>query len=122
MGILAIKLVQMFNDIHTLTDDSPEKGQFAPEIDWSLIYIILMLAKTLICTLLIIYCIIQKAREMSASRKIIEMLIQSSAMYSLSLIIYLALVSRNLEAGYYADIFVAYIKVSLCHICLWFEI
>ncbi|PBK62570.1 hypothetical protein ARMSODRAFT_1024771 [Armillaria solidipes] len=112
IGSTVIKVMQMFSDIRTLTDDSPETGQFTPEIDWSLIYIILMLATTLICTLLIVYRIVRKAREMSTSRKIIEMLIQSSAMYSLFLIVYLALVSRNLEAGYYADTFVVYVKVT----------
>ncbi|KAK0244809.1 hypothetical protein EDD85DRAFT_213015 [Armillaria nabsnona] len=109
IGGTVIKVMQMFSDIRILTD-SPEAGQFAPVIDWSLIYVILMLATTLICTLLIIYRIVREAREMSASRKIIEMLIQSSAIYSLSLIIYLALVSRNLEASFYADTFVAYVK------------
>ncbi|KAK0222374.1 hypothetical protein IW262DRAFT_1380132 [Armillaria fumosa] len=40
------------------------------------------------------------------------MLIESLAMYSLSLIIYIALqvVSRNLQAGYYADTIAAYIR------------
>ncbi len=41
-------------------------------------------------------------------------------LYSHSLIIYLALMSRNLESGYYADMIAAYMKVRLCRrICLW---
>ncbi|PBK62118.1 hypothetical protein ARMSODRAFT_964338 [Armillaria solidipes] len=32
-------------------------------------------------------------------------------MYSLTLIVYLALVARNLESSYYADMIMAYIKV-----------
>ncbi len=95
-----------------------KQGYFSAEIDWSLIYVSLTLATTLICTLLIMYRILQRAPGMNASRKIIEMLIESSAMYSLALIIYLALLSKNLEPGYYADIIAAYVKVSLRRIGL----
>ncbi|KAK0429771.1 hypothetical protein EV421DRAFT_2042523 [Armillaria borealis] len=87
-------------------------NRFAAEIDWSLIYILLTLLTTLMCTLLIIYRIVRHAPGMSASRKIIEMLIESSAMYSLSLIIYLALVSQNSESRIYADTIAAYVRVS----------
>ncbi|KAK0244843.1 hypothetical protein EDD85DRAFT_932833 [Armillaria nabsnona] len=80
------------------------------EIDWSLIYILLTLATTLICTLLIVYRIIRHAPWMSASRKLIEMLVESSAMYSISLIVYLVLLSKNSESTYYADIISAYVK------------
>ncbi|PBK62549.1 hypothetical protein ARMSODRAFT_1089119 [Armillaria solidipes] len=81
------------------------------EIDWSLIYVSLTLATTLMCTLLIIYRIIRRASGTNTSHKIVEMLIESSAMYSLSLIIYLALISKNFEFGDYADIIAAYVKV-----------
>ncbi len=100
----------MFSDLRNLTDDT---RLFAAEIDWSLIYIILVLATTLLCTFLITYRIVRYTPEISASRKIIEIFIESSAMYSLSLIIYVALVSKNLEVGYYADTIAAYVRVSL---------
>ncbi|PBK96167.1 hypothetical protein ARMGADRAFT_1077676 [Armillaria gallica] len=105
-----MKIIQTLSNLHKLTEDNSKTGHFAAEIDWTLIYIFMTLATTLLCTLLIAYRIISHAPRMSASRKIIEMLIESCAMYSLSLIIYLALVSRNLESAYYADIIAAYIK------------
>ncbi|KAK0244813.1 hypothetical protein EDD85DRAFT_946109 [Armillaria nabsnona] len=105
-----MKIIQTLSNSHKFTEDNSKTGHFAAEIDWTLIYIFMTLATTLLCTLLIVYRIIWHAPRMSASRKIIEMLIESCAMYSLSLIIYLALVSRNLESAYYADIIAAYIK------------
>ncbi|KAK0244827.1 hypothetical protein EDD85DRAFT_785194 [Armillaria nabsnona] len=110
VGSTAAKVMQMFSDICTLTDNISKNAQFATDIDWSLIYIVLILATTLLCTFLIIYPIFRHAPEISASCKIVEILIESSAMYSLSLIIYVALVSKNLEAGYYADIIAAYVR------------
>ncbi|SJL18790.1 uncharacterized protein ARMOST_22391 [Armillaria ostoyae] len=113
VGSTAMKIMQMFSDIRTLNDNISKQKGFTVEIDWSLIYVILMLAITLLCTLLIVYRIVRHAPGMSASRKIVEIFIESSAMYSLSLIIYVALVSKNLGAGYYADIIAAYVKVNL---------
>ncbi|SJL17113.1 uncharacterized protein ARMOST_20655 [Armillaria ostoyae] len=105
----AIKVVQTLSFVHKFTDDISKTGAFAAEIDWTLIYVLLTLATTLLSTLLIIYHIVRHAPRMTASRKIIEMLIESCAMYSLSLIIYLVLVSRNLESPYYADIIAMYV-------------
>ncbi|PBK62572.1 hypothetical protein ARMSODRAFT_1024773 [Armillaria solidipes] len=105
---MVMKAMQMYGDFHNSTNGL--SVQFAADIDWSLIYVVLVLATTVMCTLLIVYRIVRHAPGMSASRKIIEMLIQSSAMYSISLIIYLALVSKNSESGFYADIIAAYVR------------
>ncbi len=54
---------------------------------------------------------------MSASRKIVEVLIESSALYTFSIIIYPILVSRSSEgSGYYADAIAAYFMVRFCRI------
>ncbi|KAK0472640.1 hypothetical protein IW261DRAFT_1570751 [Armillaria novae-zelandiae] len=84
--------------------------QFMANVNWSMVYLVLMLATTVICTLLIVYRIFWHATGMKAYHKIIEMLIESSALYSISLIIYLALVSKNLESSYYMDIVTAYVR------------
>ncbi|KAK0430833.1 hypothetical protein EV421DRAFT_1856285 [Armillaria borealis] len=110
VGGTAMKGMQMFSDIRNLTDNTSKDVPFAAQIDWSLIYIILVLATTLLCTFLIIYRIVRYTPEITASRKIIEIFIESSAMYTLSLIIYVALVSKNLEVGYYADTIAAYVR------------
>ncbi|PBK96148.1 hypothetical protein ARMGADRAFT_1061787 [Armillaria gallica] len=108
VGGTAMKGMQMFSDIRNLNDN--KDVPFAAQIDWSLIYIILVLATTLLCTFLIIYRIVRYTPEISAARKIVEIFIESSAMYSLSLIIYVALVSKNLQVGYYADTIAAYVR------------
>ncbi|KAK0430832.1 hypothetical protein EV421DRAFT_2041574 [Armillaria borealis] len=105
-----MKILQTRSNIDKFTEDNSKTGHFAAETDWTLIYVFMTLATTLLCTLLIIYRIVCHAPRMTASRKIIEMLIESCAMYSLSLIIYLALVSRNLESSYYADIIATYVR------------
>ncbi len=107
-----MKGMQIFGDFHSTNNIST---QFASDVDWSLIYVVLILATTVMCTLLIVYRIVRHAPGMSTSRKIIEMLIESSAMYSISMIVYLALVSKNSETGIYADIIAAYVRVSSHH-------
>ncbi len=72
----AMKGMQMFSDLCNLTDNT---RLFTAEVDWSLIYIILVLATTLLCTFLIAYRIICYTPEISASRKIMEIFIESSA-------------------------------------------
>ncbi len=105
--------MQIFSVFHDSTNNL--SVQFTVDINWLLIYAVLMLATTVMCTLLIVYRIVQHAPGMSASRKIVEMLIESSAMYSISLIVYLALVSQNSESGYYADTIAAYVRVRFHH-------
>ncbi len=108
-----MKVMEIFSIFSNFPDNITRQGYASAEIDWSLIYVSLTLTTTLTCTLLIMYRILRRASGMNASRKIIEMLIESSAMYSLSLIIYLAFLSKNLKAGYYANIIAPYVKVSL---------
>ncbi|PBK62102.1 hypothetical protein ARMSODRAFT_1025039 [Armillaria solidipes] len=106
-----MKAMQIYSGFRKSTNDF--SIPFAADINWSLIYVVLMLATTVMSTLLIVYRIVRHAPGMSASRKIIEMLIESSALYSISLIIYLALASQNSESGYYADTIAAHVRVSL---------
>ncbi len=96
LSISAIKVLQTLSFVHKFTDDMSKTESFAAEINWTLIYVLLTLATTLLSTLLIIYCIVWHTPMMNASHKIIQMLIESCTMYSLSLIIYLAL--RGLPA------------------------
>ncbi|PBK96215.1 hypothetical protein ARMGADRAFT_760083 [Armillaria gallica] len=105
------KSLQIRSVFINTTSDIGSTGGFAAQIDWALIYLSLTLATTLLCTLLIVYRIVRLASGVSSYGKIVEIVIESSAMYSLTLIVYLALVARNLEAAYYADMIMAYIKV-----------
>ncbi len=111
--IVVAKSLQIRSIFINTTRDIGNTGGFAADTDWALIYISLTLATTLLCTLLIVYRIVRLASGVSSYRKIVEIVIESSAMYSLTLIVYLALVARNLESSYYADMIMAYIKARL---------
>ncbi|SJL17100.1 uncharacterized protein ARMOST_20642 [Armillaria ostoyae] len=105
------KSMQIRSVFINTTTDIGNTGGFAADINWALVYISLTLATTLLCTLLIVYRIVRLASGLSSYGNIVEIVIESSAMYSLTLIVYLALVARNLESSYYADMIMAYIKV-----------
>ncbi len=77
-----------------------------------LIYISLTLATTLICTILIVYRIIRLAQRLFLFRNILSALIESSAMYTLALMVFLAMVVSDIETSNYANIIVVYVKVK----------
>ncbi|SJL12964.1 uncharacterized protein ARMOST_16399 [Armillaria ostoyae] len=91
---------------------------YAPTADVSLvIYISFDLATTLYCTLLIIYRIVAVAGvrhgavvQLGAFRRFIEVLVESSALYSTSLILDLAFSIRTDSRLYYFDIMTAIAK------------
>ncbi len=112
LRISVMKGIQIFNASRNLGIN-----HFTTDINWSLVYILLTLSTTVMCTVAIVYRLLRYAPGISASRRLVEMLIESSSIYSLSLIIYLAIVSKNLESSFYADIVAAYCKVRLCHTC-----
>ncbi|SJL07045.1 uncharacterized protein ARMOST_10388 [Armillaria ostoyae] len=70
-----------------------------------MIYSSSMLATTLLCTALIIYQIVTIVRAggggLRVYRHVIEVFIESSALYSITLIIYIGLYSRDDWTGYY---------------------
>ncbi|KAK0185437.1 hypothetical protein F5146DRAFT_1227834 [Armillaria mellea] len=109
LGSTIMKTMQIFSGFHNATHDI--KAQFAPDVNWSLIYVVLVLATTFMCTFLIVYRIARHTPRMMAFHNIIKMLIESSAMYSIFLIIYLALVPQNSVSGYYVDVISAYVRV-----------
>ncbi|PBK62544.1 hypothetical protein ARMSODRAFT_1089115 [Armillaria solidipes] len=105
-----MKTMQILTAFHNNPPDNIKPGGFAVEIDWSLMYILTTMVTTVICTILILYRIVRLAHRLSSFRSIISSLIESSAMYSLVLIVYLTLVVMNLMAAYYADTFATYIR------------
>lgn len=86
----------------------------------SALYASFMLAATLWCTLLIIYRIwsitrrsIQIEDKKGAYHHIIEALVESSALYSTSLILYIAFYATNSEMVYYSDVVTAISRVCI---------
>ncbi len=83
-----------------------------------MLYISFILATTLSCTLLIIYRIVAVASvrhglagRLGVFHHFIEVLVESSALYSLSLILYLAFIIRKDFGGYYLDVIASIVKV-----------
>ncbi|SJL15556.1 uncharacterized protein ARMOST_19057 [Armillaria ostoyae] len=110
---IVLKGIQIFTASRSLPNGISGINHFTTEINWSLIYILLTLSTTIMCMVFIVYHIIRYAPGISMSQKIIKMLIKSSSIYSLSLIIYLAMVSKFLESSFYADIIAAYCKKAI---------
>lgn len=104
--------MQVYSDLNDSTHDIRKIAHFIAATDWSLIYILMMLATTLMCTTLILYRIVCLAQRIFLLRSVISALIESSAIYTMTLIMYLALVMRNGDAAYYGDVIVAYTKVN----------
>ncbi|KAK0193276.1 hypothetical protein F5146DRAFT_375427 [Armillaria mellea] len=63
-----------------------------------------ILATTLWCTLLIIYRIVAVVRRLRTYRHVIEVFVESSALYSLSLILYVAVFCYDTPASFYVDV------------------
>ncbi len=83
-----------------------------------MLYISFNLTTTLSCTLLIIYRVVTVAgvkrgvdSRLRVYRHFIEVLVESSALYSISLLVYLVLVIRGDFGLYYLDIITGIAKV-----------
>ncbi|KAK0222365.1 hypothetical protein IW262DRAFT_1460688 [Armillaria fumosa] len=106
----AMKTMQIINEFNIPAKDISGAAIF-PDIDWPLVYILMMLAPTLMCTILIVYRIICVAQKVFLFRDIIAALIESAGVYTLALIIDLAMTVANINAVNYLVYIVAYIKV-----------
>ncbi|KAK0429823.1 hypothetical protein EV421DRAFT_1945897 [Armillaria borealis] len=89
----AMKVMQTLSTFHNTTQDISQSRGIAVDIKWTSIYLSMTLVTTIMCTVSIVYHIIQHSQGISAFCKIIEMIIELSAMYSLALVVYLALVA-----------------------------
>ncbi len=85
---------------------------------FQILYPVFVLATTLWCTFLIIYRILTIAGvkrgaggQLRLYHRCIEVLVESSALYSISLIVYLALYISNSLREYYFDIIAAIARV-----------
>ncbi|SJK98541.1 uncharacterized protein ARMOST_01809 [Armillaria ostoyae] len=89
----------------------------APDGVFPMLYISFVLATTLFCTLLIIFRILTVAGarcgaegRMRGFHRLIEVLVESSALYSISLILYLAFTIRGNWGGAYLDVIASIAK------------
>ncbi len=105
-------------EILNISSGLPVHLYLPSELDVSLlmIYISCILATTLWCTILIVIRILTAIRAANGRlgdyHHIIEVLVESSALYSVSLIIYIALEASNNAASVYFDTLAAITTVS----------
>ncbi|PBK61708.1 hypothetical protein ARMSODRAFT_981280 [Armillaria solidipes] len=100
--------MKTLQNISIFTHDISKTGGFTPSIDWEQIYAMLTLMTNLMCTLLIVYRIVRFAHTLFFFRSIIFALIESSAVYTLALIVYLVLEGRSTRTSEYAGSFADY--------------
>ncbi|KAK0431791.1 hypothetical protein EV421DRAFT_2041037 [Armillaria borealis] len=105
-----IKAVQNYHLIHEAW-----KGDavFNDNTDWTTVYLSLGLAATLMCTLLIVYRILSVGGIKAGLRThwgVVEVIVESAALYSTILIIYISLNARNELCSAYADVITSSIK------------
>ena len=86
--------------------------------DLLILYAAFILATTLWCTLMIIFRILSVGQASTGSgrpfrvyRHIIEILVESSTLYAISLLLDIILLARLNIASYYADIMAAFARV-----------
>ncbi|PBK88049.1 hypothetical protein ARMGADRAFT_1085025 [Armillaria gallica] len=106
-----MKSVQIYHLHHDVLEGD-ELSKYG-SIEWTTIYLSLVLATTLMCTLLIVYRILSVGgikAGLRTYRGVVEVIVESAALYSIALIIYISLITRNDLSGGYIDIITASIK------------
>ncbi|KAK0219480.1 hypothetical protein EDD85DRAFT_865720 [Armillaria nabsnona] len=107
----AIKIVEIYHLIHEMyhTVDVQEQTSYGENAIWYILYISFLMATTIFCTLLILYRIVTVSHGpgrmgIRLYRGVIEIIVESALMYSVSLLVYVILVARESSGGPYADI------------------
>ncbi|KAK0240007.1 hypothetical protein EDD85DRAFT_470865 [Armillaria nabsnona] len=107
-----IKSIQTYHGLRDLVDSVSQESAQGTSIDLTTVYIAMALTTTLLCTVLIVYRIVsvggaQYASGIRTYRGAIEVVVESAALFSVSLIIYVALVAHNSVADDYLDVIAA---------------
>ncbi len=107
---IVLKIITTYEDY--------DYGNIKDNVIFQFLYPVFVLAITLWCTLLIIYCIltVTGVKHGAGDRfrlyhRCIEVLVESSALYSISLIVYLALSISNSFGEFYLEVIAAIARV-----------
>ncbi|KAG7441220.1 uncharacterized protein BT62DRAFT_923445 [Guyanagaster necrorhizus] len=102
--------ISVYHLVADTTEDESDSGSsaYAIRIDWTMLSLSFTLATTVLCTILIIYRIVTVADGKHGSglpsyRGVVEVIVESAALYSASTIVYMAFVARNELTGAYAN-------------------
>ncbi|SJL15038.1 uncharacterized protein ARMOST_18520 [Armillaria ostoyae] len=107
-----IKSVQIYHLLHDILEGD-DMHSYNGNTDWTTVYLSLGLAATLMCTLLIVYRILSVGgikAGLRTYRGVVEVIVESAALYSIILIIYISLNARSELCSAYADAICASIK------------
>ncbi len=109
-----IKIVDTYHLIHDTPDNTQDLLSYGSAAIWSILYISFLMATTIICTLLIIYRIVTVTGGMGirSYRGVIEIIVESALIYSVSLLVYVVLVARESSGGPYADVIASAARVG----------
>ncbi|KAK0457501.1 uncharacterized protein EV420DRAFT_1764881 [Desarmillaria tabescens] len=113
VGIVC-KVLSVYHLVSDNVNGVDEQTAYGTRINWSIIYISLIMATTVWCTLLIIFRIVNVGRKVEHGlhryRRIIEVVVESAALYTASLIVLLVIVARNDTHGDYLDVITTTIR------------
>ncbi|KAK0430040.1 hypothetical protein EV421DRAFT_1913494 [Armillaria borealis] len=101
----AIKILDTYHLMHDTPDNAQDLLSYGSAAIWSILYISFLMATTIFCTLLIIYRIVSitGGTGIRLYRGVIEIIVESALIYSVSLLMYVVLVARESPGGPYAD-------------------
>ncbi|PBK61445.1 hypothetical protein ARMSODRAFT_665897 [Armillaria solidipes] len=105
----AIKILDTYHLMHDTPDNAQDLLSYGSAAIWSILYISFLMATTIFCTLLIIYRIVTVSHGLGGMgirlyRGVIEIIVESALIYSISLLVYVVLVARESPGGPYADV------------------
>ncbi|KAK0465817.1 hypothetical protein IW261DRAFT_1574655 [Armillaria novae-zelandiae] len=103
------KLLDLYYSVRSRVDNLDDISPEGDRLNWTLIYVSCTLATTLLCTLLIVYRILtvggtkHGGAGVQAYRGVVEVIIESASLYTVSLIIDMILTARKSSGGSYSD-------------------
>ncbi|KAK0483038.1 hypothetical protein EDD18DRAFT_1200713 [Armillaria luteobubalina] len=114
---LVFDAISVYHVVADTTGDQSDSDSspYANRIDWTMLSLSLTLTTTLLCTLLIIYRIVTVAggkhgAGLRSYRGVVEIIVESAALYSVSTVVYMAFVARDELTGAYPNVITASIK------------
>ncbi|KAK0200702.1 hypothetical protein DFS33DRAFT_1070024 [Desarmillaria ectypa] len=113
--LLVFDVISIYHVVADTTQSQSDSSPYADRIDWALLALSLTLATTLLCTLLIVYRIVTVAggkhgAGLRSYRGVVEVIVESAALYSVSTVVFMAFVARNELTGAYPNVITASIK------------
>ncbi|KAK0439490.1 uncharacterized protein EV420DRAFT_1650848 [Desarmillaria tabescens] len=104
----ATKVFQTYHYVHDNTNNIADTNSYHIETMWTISYLSLSVATTMVCTILIMIRIFVAGRAnhggIQLYRGVIEILVESALLYSVTLLIYTVFIAINNPGGSYFDV------------------